>query len=227
MLKQRVLVCVAHPDDEVLGAGGAIARHIDSGEEVRLVTMTDGVSARKLDASHQNQQINIRGRELAESCAVLGIQDFLQLGFPDNKMDSVPLLDIARAIEPIIKTFEPTLIYTNFINDLNIDHVKTAEAVRLASRPLPSTSINSVLMMEVASSTEWTFSKNEVFVPSVFIDIEKQLEKKLRALSCYRSELQEPPHPRNEILALSRATIRGAEVGRSAAEAFVLMRELR
>lgn len=227
MLKQRVLVCVAHPDDEVLGAGGAIARHVDLGEEVSLVTMTDGVSARNLDFSDQNQQIKARRRELAESCAVLGLQDFLQLGFPDNKMDSVPLLDITRAIEPIIKSFKPTLIYTNFINDLNIDHVKTAEAVRVASRPLPNTSIKSILMMEVASATEWTFSKNEVFVPNVFIDIEKQLDKKLRALSCYSSELQEPPHPRNEIMALSRAKIRGSQVGRSAAEAFVLMREIR
>ena len=222
-----MLVCVAHPDDEVLGAGGAIAKHVESGDNVKLILMTDGVSARNLDDFHSGDSIKVRSRELIESCRLLGIQDYLCLDFPDNRMDSVPLLDVVRKLESIIKEFRPSLIYTNFINDLNVDHARTAEAVRVASRPVPGCSIKSILMMEVASSTEWTFSKEEVFIPNVFIDIGEHLKKKLGALECYGSELIDPPHPRNVNLTRSRAVIRGSQVGFAAAEAFVLLRELR
>lgn len=221
MIKEIVLVIAAHPDDEILGCGGAIAQHKERGDFVYLLTMTDGVSSRVEDLN----ALSRRRDELKNSCAVLGIDDYLSLDFPDNSMDSVPLLTIVKEIEYVIAKYKPTIIYTHYLHDLNIDHSLTSKAVRVAARPLPGSKLKQILMMEIASSTEWTFDQQNSFLPNYFISLSKrQLSKKLEALGKYTSELRDAPHPRSEINLNSIVQTRGAQCGFAYAEAFMLLR---
>lgn len=220
----RVLVVAAHPDDEALGCGGTIARHVAEGDTVHLLLMTDGVSARR-GTTRRHQEA--RARALAKSCRILGIQKARTLSFPDNQMDAVPLLQIVQAMEPILRGFKPTIVYTHHSGDLNVDHRITQQAVMTACRPKPNFSVRAIHGFEVLSSTDWTGGINPAFSPQVYVNIERHLKKKIRACAAYAGEMAPEPHTRSlrhvEILARHR----GLTVGFGAAEAFVTYRILR
>ncbi|OUR60368.1 hypothetical protein A9Q74_14245 [Colwellia sp. 39_35_sub15_T18] len=221
----NVLVVVAHSDDEALGCGGTIAKHSANGDKVTLLVMTDGISSRI--ASHcvdggsvdKNQRLSA----LQKSCNVLGISQFVQGDFPDNKMDSVELLSIVQFIEEKTKNLNPEIIYTHSVDDLNIDHSLTAQAVLTAFRPLPQSSVKTILSFEVLSSTEWQFSSSQ-FQANWFIDISDFYLKKVASLQCYSEELREFPHPRSLIAVQALAQLRGATIGKCHAEGFQLLR---
>ena len=220
---KRILVVVAHPDDEVLGCGGTIARHIEDGCEVALLVLTDGVGARGDDIVASN----VRKLELQKSAQVLGISTYFQLNMPDNKLDSIPTLEVIEAIAPILTSIDPDIIYTHFLYDLNQDHSAVARAIQILTRPIFPIRVESILMMEVISSTEWSFSEKYPFSPNHFVVLDKhQIDLKLRALSCYASELRLPPHPRRIEHALVVAQYRGAQSGCEFAEAFMLLRSV-
>jgi len=220
---RRILVVVAHPDDEVLGCGGTIARHVDEGSEVTLFVLTDGVGAR----GESTESSHIRSLELRESARVLGITSVIQDNLPDNKLDSIPLLEVTHKIAPILDEVRPHIIYTHFLYDLNQDHSAIASAVRVLTRPSPLNVIEAVLMMEVHSSTEWAFGENSQFSPNYFIALnERQMDLKVKALSKYVSELREPPHPRRVEHARIAAQYRGAQSGCKYSEAFMLLRSV-
>lgn len=220
----RVLVVAAHPDDEALGCGGTIARHVAEGDTVHLLLMTDGVSARK-GTSGRHQKA--RARALAKSCQIHGIQKVHALNFPDNQMDAVPLLQIVQAVEPIIQRFKPVIVYTHHSGDLNVDHRITQQAVMTACRPKPNFPVRAIYGFEILSSTDWTSGINPAFSPQFYVNIERHLKKKLRACEAYAEEMAPEPHTRClrhvEILARHR----GLTVGFGAAEAFVTYRILR
>lgn len=223
MKNKRILVVVSHPDDEVLGCAGAIARHIDDGCEVALLVLTNGVGARGKNIKASR----VRKLELQKSTQVLGISSFFQLNMPDNKLDSIPILDIIKAISPILAHINPHIIYTHFLHDLNQDHSIVARAVQILTRPIFPVAIESVLMMEVPSSTEWSFGENHPFSPNHFVVLNKhQVDLKLKALSCYASELRLSPHPRRIEHALIVAQYRGAQSGCEYAEAFMVLRSV-
>lgn len=218
MKKQKVLVVVAHPDDEVLGCGGTIKKHIENGDEVSLVTMTDGYSSR-------GEEDPTRSPALENSCKTLDISNYHCFDFPDNKMDSVPLIDIIQKLEPIIKKSNPNLIYTHSHSDLNIDHVLTYKAVMTACRPGVYPEIKGILCFEVPSSTEWgLLDERKEFNPNHFVDIKDQFETKLKALACYDNEMREFPHPRSNEYIEALAKVRGGQSGLMKAEAFKVER---
>jgi LmbE family N-acetylglucosaminyl deacetylase len=219
--KDRILVVVAHPDDEVLGCGGTIARAVGLGCSVSLLVFTDGVGARgqKLEAITQ------RANEMKASTQVLGIENIKALAFPDNKLDSLALLDLVQEVETAIDCFMPTIIYTHYLHDLNQDHAKVAEAVRIATRPLPNMKVSRVLMMEVPSSLEWAFASRETFSPNYFVQLEEaEVEKKLLAFGEYESEIRTAPHPRRREHLKMLAGVRGSQCGSNWAEAFAVLR---
>lgn len=214
---------VAHPDDEVLGCGGAIARHIKDGCEVVLLVLTDGVSARgdNFGAS------NVRRLELQESSQVLGISSYFQLNMPDNRLDTISTLEVIQAIAPIFSRVNPHIVYTHFLYDLNQDHSVVARAIRILTRPISPVTLEMVLMMEVPSSTEWAFGEQCQFSPNHFVALSKhQIDVKLKALSRYTSELRLAPHPRRIEHALVVAQQRGAQSGYEYAEAFMVLRSI-
>ena len=152
----RVCVVAAHPDDEVLGAGGAIAKHVDAGDEVTVLILGSGLSAR-LDSPDSLQSGGLAELHTHAHAAtkILGVTDFRLLDFPDNRFDSVALLDIVKAVEEVFDSVEPETVYTHHPSDLNIDHQRTVAAVLTASRPQPGVSVKRILAMEVPSATGW------------------------------------------------------------------------
>ena len=228
-MAKRVLVVAAHPDDEVLGAGGAIAWHRKQGDRVTVLILGEGVTARSANrgaASRSGHAPALRRlrQEMARAHRLLGVHMAVHRQFPDNRFDGVELLELVKAVEAIMRTVKPHLIYTHHQGDLNIDHRRTCEAVLAAARPLPGSTIERVLAFEVLSSTEWSLPRRG-FAPTVYLSIAPFLSRKLKAMRCYRSELRPFPHPRSLRAIEAQARWRGSACGVEAAEAFVLLRE--
>ena len=221
-----VLVVAAHPDDEALGCGGTIARHAADGDDVFVAFLADGVTSRAPGADH-SAGVSRRQDAARSAARILGVRDVRFGDLPDNRLDTLPLLALAQAVEAVIDDVAPTTIYTHFAHDLNVDHRLVHEAVMTAVRPQPGSSVATVLTFETASSTEWrTPQAATAFAPDWFVDITGTLELKLQALDAYAEEMRPWPHPRSREAVGHLAHWRGSTVGRVAAEAFVLARHI-
>ena len=217
------MIIAAHSDDETLGCGGTIAALTAEGWNVHAVFLTDGVGAR---ATSPNNNSYDQRRSAAHAAAkTLGIRSVTQLDFPDNQLDTVPILEVIQALEPVIADLEPQTIYTHIAEDLNIDHRICHQAVLTACRPQPGQSVCSIYGFEIPSSTEWAFSASGIH-PNFFVDISKHLQIKLAALKNYETELRAFPHPRSIEGVTALAKWRGATVGLEAAEAFSVIRQI-
>ena len=220
MSERTILIVAAHPDDEVLGCGGTMARHASEGDEVYVVFMSDGVTSR---TGVESNEVEVRKQAAKDASNILGIVQSLRfLGFPDNRMDTVALLDIVQTLEQVINEIEPEVVYTHHSGDLNIDHKITHQAVMTACRPQPGFCVREIYSFEVLSSTEW--STNNPFIPNYFVDISDTLELKVSAIKAYNSELRTFPHARSIESIKALAKYRGASMGIRAAEAFKVER---
>ncbi len=227
---KKVLVVAAHPDDEVLGCGGTILRHTAEGDRVHALIMAEGVTSRD-----EKRNTALRSTELTELHSAservanfMGIEKLTMHSFPDNRMDTVALLDIVKKIEEEKTCFQPDIVYTHHAGDVNIDHHVVHDAVVTACRPLPGESVKEVYFFETMSSTEWQMSNaDKMFMPNVYIDISEYLEKKIEALHFYASEMREYPHSRSYEALRILAAQRGFTVGDKAMEAFMLGRIVR
>ncbi|WP_294145529.1 PIG-L family deacetylase [uncultured Selenomonas sp.] len=229
-MKKKILVVAAHPDDEVLGVGGTILRHVAEGDEVRILLLAEGVTSRAdtrdealcheaLDALHTNAQrvAKALGAKCAELC-----------NFPDNRMDSMMLLDVVKPIEHVINMYRPDVVYTHHGGDVNVDHQRTHEAVVTACRALPGQCVHELYFFETPSSTEWQMMRAErAFLPTLYVDIAATLAKKLDVLHLYDSEMRSFPHTRSYEAVEALAQWRGATAGVAAAEAFEVGRVVR
>ena len=215
---KKALVVVAHPDDEVLGCGGLIKRLTYSGCEIQVIYLSDGESSR--DINDSSKAVKARKSCAHEAARLLGVSKTHFYDFEDNSMDKLSLLEIIHSIEKVLFNFEPDLVITHFVNDLNIDHQITSKAVITACRPQPDFSVRALLMFETLSATEWTHNQKNIFSPNFYVDISDFLDDKLDAFKKYNTEIRDWPHPRSlkglEVLANKR----GSEVGIDAAEGF-------
>ena len=221
--KKKVLVVAAHPDDEILGCGGTMALHVDKGDDVYVVFMADGVASR---LGKDNSVID-RGSAAENAAKILGVTSVENLDFPDNSMDSVPLLDVTKAIEAKIEKLQPKVIYTHHLGDLNVDHQITHKAVMTACRPQPDFCVKEIFAFEVLSSTEWQTPGYFPFMPNVFVDIGKQIDVKRKALEAYSKEMRQPPNSRSIENSIRLNALRGNTVGVEYAESFVLLRKIK
>jgi len=219
----KVLVLAAHMDDEVLGCGGTIARHVAMGDDVAVMWFTDGVSSR--GHADAEQEAVLRHQESLEAAHILGITSIYRRQFDDQLMDMVPLKEIASHIAHVFDAERPDVVYTHWLHDLNQDHQQVAKASLIASRLWSNLAPTCMLAYEVPESTGQAFM-HQPFAPNVFVDITQHRDKKLDALGCYRSERRFPPHPRSETMVARHAASRGADAGVKAAEAFVLVRQV-
>lgn len=224
ILSGPVLVVAAHPDDEVLGCGGTIAKLVNSGADVHCLIGTEGVSSREnlSEPEKQDQIANLRNKSKLAHLA-LGIKSTENLSLPDNSMDLVPLLKIVKSIEIAIENIRPQIVFTHSNTDVNVDHRLLNDAVLAATRPTPGSSVKLVAFFEIASSTEWRFT-GKTFQPNLFIDITDEISLKMDALRCYESEMRNFPHPRSYEGVMSLSKWRGPTVGAMHAEAFELSR---
>ena len=228
-------------DDEVLGAGGTLAKLARAGHELQVLFLTDGVGSRFVGHLQEHERlIAVENRSAAALRAanvlglflsrrhVIGTEPFVS---SDNAMDASPLLNVVRAISSELDSFHPDVVYTNSITDLNIDHRRTAEAGLVATRPVPGTpgaGVRVVYSFEVPSSTEWAFGQLGTFRPTVFECLGGvDWETKEKALDCYADELRPYPHPRSKEVLKAVAQVRGAMVGVGLAEAFEVIRDVR
>ena len=219
----KVLVIAAHPDDEILGVGGTAARHVDQQDEVKLAVMCEGVSMR-YDAEHQTAVFE----HMHAAAARLGVTDLHVGDLPDQRLDTLPLVDVVARIESLFEAFRPERVYTHFGGDINRDHQVLAEATLVAARPYAAPYLRELLMYETPSSTEWgSPTILPTFQAQLFVDIQSTLQRKIDAFRCYSAELRDPPHPRSPEALTDRARYWGSLVGLGAAEPFAIVRSLR
>lgn len=224
----NVLCVVAHPDDETIGCGGTLARHAARGDTVRTMAFTDGVSSRNtVDARDPppHEAAEARHREWLEALKILGVGASWIKCYPDQELDTVAALELARCVSGVIELSPADVVYTHWMGDLNQDHRAVAEAVMIATRLAMGSGVKRLLACEIPESTSQAFS-SPAFAPNSFVDISDYLRRKARALRCYKSERREPPHPRSEAGMVTHAGFRGGAAGLDFAEAFVLLREV-
>jgi len=221
---KKLLVVAAHPDDEVLGCGGAIAHFTQQGVTTTVLFLADGVAAR---ANADVAELERRQAAAHTAAECLGIQSVSLGQLPDNRLDTVDLLSIVKIVEAAIAQHHPDTVLTHHAGDVNIDHQRVHQAVVTACRPQPDHCVKTLLFFEVPSSTEWqTPGSAPAFLPNWFVDISDTLPRKLEALSAYEDELRPAPHPRSLASIKALARWRGATIGVDAAEAFMLGRQI-
>lgn len=228
-MKHKVLIVAAHPDDEILGCGGTIIKHCQHGDEVHILIMAEGLTSRDVTRnveSNAEDLTDLHANSLRAS-RIMGASSIKLLLLPDNRMDSVDLLDVIKHIEEEIEAFHPDIVYTHHAGDVNIDHRITNEATVTACRPLPGRTVKKLLFFETLSSTEWQIPiGDKAFKPDWFIDISREMDKKLEALKCYACEMREYPHSRSYEAVKILAKYRGYAVGKKYVEAFELGRNV-
>lgn len=224
---EKVLVIAAHPDDEILGMGGTIAKFSDEGIEVHLLIVTDGSSSQYKDADNLNEIITSKKSETQKAAEIIGIRSIIYGELPDMKLDVTPHTTINKVIENAIDKLEPDTVFTHFWGDVNKDHQAVYESTLVAVRPLNGQVVKELYCYSVPSSTEWNPCKSDtMFMPNVYVNIDEYKGKKYEAMLAYSTELREYPHPRS-VEHLEQLDIAvGLQVGMQASESFICLRKL-
>lgn len=221
----KILVIAPHPDDEVLGCGGTIAKHSHNGDEVYVAIVTNGhLGAPELFSKEGTQKVR---SEALQSHQILGVKETYFLDFPAPRLDTIPSYQLSIAISKIIKERGITTLYIPHRGDIHKDHRIAYEAALVAARPINNCPVKKILAYETLSETEWAppFG-DDAFIPTVFKSIEGYLDKKLEAFSCFSTQIKEFPHPRSLKTIEILSNLRGATVGMNNVEAFMLIREI-
>lgn len=226
---KNILMVVAHPDDEVLGSGGTINRLIvDYGCRVRVVILGEGITSRSdaRDIEKWKHKLEVHRSNIEAARKAIGYESVGIYDFPDNRFDSVALLDIIKVIEKEKNTFQPEIIFTHHGGDVNIDHQMTFEAVITACRPMEEERVITILTFETMSGTEWRASSDpRHFIPNMFVEIsEAGLKTKIKGMEAYEFEKRKYPHPRSPEALKIRAQMWGVANGIKLAEAFQVIR---
>jgi len=222
----KIMIIAAHPDDEILGCGGTVARLTQEGkaeaDEVFTLILSNGITSRDNWDKKELEDLKVKS---AEANYMVGVPWIAIEDLPDNQFDKVPLLDVIKKIDKHIKFHLPDIIFTHYANDLNIDHRITYQAVITATRPMQNESVKEIYSFEVLSSTEWNYPTT--FSPDTFYDITDTLNTKLQALACYDSEMRDSRHPRSMTGVWNNAKMWGLKSGLEYAEAFKMVRCIR
>lgn len=219
----NVVVVAAHPDDEVLGAGATLARHVQAGDDVHAVVLADGALSRYED--HMVGELQSGGVAAARH---IGFSSVRFESFPDQRLDQVAIVDLTQHVENVLADLQPDVVYTHFHGDVNADHALVAQAVWTACRPYRMPNLRLIAAFETPSSTEWSSPADGVpFRPTLFVDVTATIQCKLSAMACYESEVREYPHPRSLRALRERASYWGSAVGCLAAEPFLVLRDVR
>jgi len=226
---KKVLIVVAHPDDEILGIGGTINKLVtELNSFVKVIILGEGITSRGSVKEDFNNELAIHKKNIIAAKDILGYHEIKTFNFPDNKFDTVPLLDIIKEIENVKNNFKPEVIFTHHGGDVNIDHQRTFDAVITACRPIENESVKSIITFETVSGTEWRASSDpRHFIPNLFVEIsESDLRAKINAMESYEFEKRSYPHPRSPEALRIRAQMWGVANGLKLAEAFQTIRVL-
>ncbi len=221
-MKRTICILAPHPDDEVLGVGGTLARYAAEGHETHVVVVTKGGPPR-----YSAKVVETSRREAALAHAVLGIHATHFLGLPAAELDRVPHGEVNAAIGRVLQEIGPDELFLPFIGDIHLDHQLTFLSALVACRPHGQPFPAVIRAYETLSETNWNAAYlTPPFVPNHYVDISAFLDTKLKALGCFAGEMRAFPHERSLEAVRALAMHRGATVGRSAAEAFVTVRSV-
>lgn len=225
---KKILVFAAHPDDEFLGCGATLLKYRKKGFKIKSFFFGDGETSRKISKNLILKSIIRREKQAIELSKKSKFEKPIFQRLPDNKLDTIPLLDIVKFIEKQIRIYKPEIIFTHFENDLNLDHQIIYKAVFTATRPLSKTFVRKIYSFEIPSSTDFFLSRNsrKIFNPNFFVEVEKTINKKIDLLKIYKDEIKKWPHPRSLRSIKNLSMYRGSQIGKKYAEAFILVREL-
>lgn len=224
---KTILVIAAHPDDEVLGMGGTIAKLTKAGNEVYVLIVTDGSSSQYRDCDELNKIIEDKKKETLACAKILGVKEVMYGEQPDMKLDTTSHIIINQVIEKVVNHVQPEIVYTHFWGDVNMDHQQVYKSTLVAVRPVMGQVVKELYCYRVPSSTEWTPCKADtMFMPNVFVNITEEAEQKYAAFAEYTTELRDYPHPRSVKHLKELDIARGLEVGQGPTETFVLLRKL-
>lgn len=219
----RILAISPHPDDETLGCGGALLKHVSNGDEAAWLTMTAIFS----EYGFSEERISSRKKEIEKVSEAYGFVENYGLDFPATKMDEQPLGDVIGQISGIVKEFKPEVIYLPFPGDAHSDHLVVFKAAIACVKTFRYPFVKSVRVYETISETDFGIDPtNRPFEPNLFMDISNFIDKKIEIMKMYEGEILPAPFPRSEETIRAQATVRGAVTGTSAAEAFMLIREI-
>jgi LmbE family N-acetylglucosaminyl deacetylase len=217
-----VVVIAAHPDDEILGAGATLARHVRDGREVHAVVLAEGATSR-----YDDDMVPALQKAAIRSAEQVGFASIRFENLPDQRMDAVPLIEVTQRVEQILRELRPQIVYTHFPDDVNLDHGVASRATWTACRPYALPGLRRFAVFETPSSTEWAWPlSGDAFRPNHFVDVSDLLDVKLAAMECYESELRDSPHPRSPEMLTARAATWGSMVGVRYAEPFMVLREV-
>lgn len=213
----KVLIIAPHPDDEVLGVGGTIAKHSEKGDEVAVTIVSEGVSAQYSDPEMKN----VRRNACKEACKLLGVDKFQFFDLPDAKLMESGLVEITRVLNESMKKFSPDVVYAPDLSELHMDHRMVHEAALVVTRPYLELFSGKSIYFYETSTLKWSG-----FNPNYYVDISKYIDVKIDAFKVYESEIEEFPHPRSLEAIKTVAKFRGVEAGVEYAEGFVIGRKI-
>jgi len=223
----KVLVIAAHPDDEVYGMGGTIAKLSGQGHEVHVLIVTDGCTAQYAGRSDLPEIIEKKRAEAQEAGRILGVKEVRFGPFPDMRLDTVDHVEVNRVIERAVNDIRPDVVYTHFYGDVNLDHQMVYRSTLVAVRPVPGQCVKEVYCYRVPSSTEWSPQLAQTaFLPNVMVSIAGFEEAKEQALLAYQTEARPYPHPRSAQYVRETDRACGLQWGQGSSEVFMLLRKL-
>ena len=228
---KRIMIVVAHPDDELLGLGATMHKLINEYEvQTHVVILGEGITSRgeKRNPEMWHEELKTHKQNIKDAQAAIGYHSVSTYDFPDNRFDTVALLDIIKVVEKEKEEFQPEIIFTHHGGDLNIDHQKTFEAVVTATRPMKDEVVKTIITFETPSGTEWQASSDpRRFIPNLFIEVsEDDIEAKIKGMESYEFEKREWPHPRSSIALKIICQKNGVNIGVDYAERFSIVRIL-
>lgn len=227
----NVLVFAPHPDDEVLGCGGTIARYIAEGNDVYVCIVTSGLPPlyeQDYKMAQQKGWPHIQYPDIMKAHRLLGISETFFLQFPTVMLETVPRYELNGKIGALVQKLEPEVVFIPHFGDMQRDHAIVSESVMVAVRPKYDNTVRYVYAYETLSETEWNIPHvSNAFIPNTFVDIEPYLEKKLEVMKCFTTQIGRFPNPRSVEALEALARLRGSTMGAKAAEAFALVREYR
>jgi N-acetylglucosamine malate deacetylase 1 len=219
-----VLVVAPHPDDETIGCGGTLLRHVAAGDEVHWLIVTAFTEADGIPET----AIAARKDEIARAGEAYGFRQIHALDLPETRIDAMPMVELVRQVGAVVRSVAPAILYLPYRGDAHSDHRVVFDAAAACTKWFRFPSVRQVLAYETLSETDFSLNPDRNgFQPNVFCDISAELEQKMEIMNIYASEMGEPPFPRSALAIRSLAVVRGASCGCAAAEAFMLLREIR
>lgn len=223
---KKILIIAAHPDDEIYGMGGTIAKLAKEGNEIHLLIVTDGSTAQYRENPNLEAIIHKKRCEAQVAAGIVGITAIHHGNLPDMRLDQTDHIIINEVIEKCVAAIKPDTVYTHFWGDVNLDHQRVFQSTLVAVRPMPNQSVTEVFCYSVPSSTEWQAKTGERFAPNCFVDISKFYRNKVEAINAYGTELRDFPHPRSVEAVLAQDRAAGLRCGREMCEEFILLRKI-